>query len=360
LIAAIKRPVRRLAPPLRNLKGTTHMTDITNIPASSKRIFSRRATTIALATTALAVAAFGRPSSARAEEKIVAISFPNASIIGAVVTEIEAAKAKGAAMGYKVVVDDPGTDLNKQINTIKTWTEQKVSVIVCNTLQPAAFESVAKQARAAGVKWITYGQKIDNQDATVGYAQYHDGRALGEYAGSWITDKQGGKAKVVILGYQKGVWGQQRGSGIKEGLLAKAPNAEIVAEQDAISPTEGLNVTRSILEAHPDANVILGVEDPATEGAYKAWIAAGKDKADPNGFIGGMDGTAPALKLLRAGGTVYRASMAIPLVAVGEAMVTTGDALLKGTNDGDHIVPLELVTEKSPKAEEYLKQQGEK
>ena len=210
----------------------------------------------------------------------------------------------------------------------------------------------------AGVVWITYGQKITNQDATVGYAQYHDGRALGEYAGSWITSTQGGKAKVIILGYEKGVWGQQRGSGIKDGLLAKAPNAEIVASQDAISPTEGLDVTRSLLQAHPDANVILGVEDPATEGAYKAWIASGKDPSDPNGFIGGMDGTVPALKLLKQGGTVYRASMAIPLIAVGEAMITVSDSWIKGKKTGDDIVPLELVTEKSPKAAEYLAQQG--
>jgi ribose transport system substrate-binding protein len=326
----------------------------------TRQRWSRRFRTVAFASWVLAVSTTAPTQLALANEKVIGISFPNASIIGAVVTEIEAAKKKGAEMGYKVVVDDPGTDLNKQINTIKTWTEQKVGAMVVNTLQPAAFESVAKQARASGIKWITYGQKIENQDATVGYAQYHDGRTLGEYAGQWITDKLGGKARVVILGYQKGVWGQQRGGGIKDGVMAKAPNAEIVAEQDAISPTEGLNVTRSILEAHPDVNVILGVEDPATEGAYKAWIAAGKDKSDPHAFIGGMDGTVPALKLLKEGGTVYRASMAIPLVAVGEAMVTKSDDLIQGKNDGDHIVPLELVTEKSPKAEQYLQQQGEK
>lgn len=312
-------------------------------------------------TTLASVAAVVTLSSApaRADDKVIGISFPNASIIGAVVTEIEAAKKKGAEMGYKVVVDDPGTDLNKQINTIKTWTQQKIGCMVVNTMQPAAFKSVAKQARADGIKWITYGQKIDNQDATVGYAQYKDGRTLGEVAGQWITDTQAGKAKVVILGYEKGVWGQQRGSGIKDGVKAKAPNVEIVAEQDAISPTEGLNTTRTILQAHPDANVILGVEDPATEGAYKAWLAAGKDKADANAFIGGMDGTVPALKLLKEGDNVYRASMAIPLIAVGEAMITKCDELIKGKNDGDQIVPLELVVPKSPKAEEYLKQQGE-
>jgi len=325
-----------------------------NVPAHG---ITRRLAVTAIGAALLGTAAFG--STAFAENKKIAVSFPNASVIGAVITSLEAAKAKGKEMGYDVVVDDPGTDLNKQINTIKTWVEQKVPVIVVNTLQPAAFESVAKQAREAGIIWITYGQKIENQDATVGYAQYPDGRTLGEYAGEWVTKNQGGKGKAIILGYEKGVWGQQRGAGIKEGLLAKAPGVEIVAEQDAISPTEGLNVTRSLLQAHPDANIILGVEDPATEGAYKAWIAAGKDKADPVGFIGGMDGTVPALKLLKEGGTVYRASMAIPLVQVGYAIVETGDKLLKGEKTGDVIVPLELVTEKSPKAEEYLKQQGE-
>lgn len=325
----------------------------------TRRKFSKRVVT-AFAAVALTVSTLGMASQALAANKKIAVSFPNASVIGAVITSLDAAKVKGKEMGFDVIVDDPGTDLNKQINTIKTWIEQKVDVIVVNALQPDAFESVAKQAREAGIVWITYGQKIQNQDATVGYAQYPDGRTLGEYAGSWITEKQGGKAKVIVLGYQKGVWGQQRGSGIKEGLLAKAPNVEIVAEQDAISPTEGLNVTRSLLQAHPDANVILGVEDPATEGAYKAWIASGKDPKDPNGFIGGMDGTAPALKLLKEGGNVYRASMAIPLVEVGNAIVVTADAIIKKTNKGDDIVPLELVTEKSPRAEFYLKQQGEK
>ncbi|QPM90561.1 sugar ABC transporter substrate-binding protein [Pseudooceanicola algae] len=324
----------------------------------NRRAILRRAGALAIAGAALASTSLTPATSLADEARKIAVSFPNASVIGAVITSLDAAKEKGAEMGYSVFVDDPGTDLNKQINTIKTWIQQKVDVIVVNALQPDAFESVAKQAREAGIVWITYGQKIENQDATVGYAQYPDGRQLGEYAGQWVTDTLDGKAKVIILGYEKGVWGQQRGAGIKDGLLDKAPNVEIVAEQDAISPTDGLNVTRSLLQAHPDANVILGVEDPATEGAYKAWIAAGKDPADPTGFIGGMDGTVPALKLLKKGGNVYRASMAIPLVEVGYAIVTTADSILNGEETGDVIVPLELVTEMSPKADEYLAQQG--
>ena len=308
----------------------------------------------------LAALGLGDLSPANAEERIIAISFPNSSTIGAVITSLEQAKVRGKELGFTVIVDDPGTDLNKQINTIKTWIQQKVAVIVCVVLQPQVFVAIAKQAREAGIKWITYGEKIENQHATVGYAQYDNGRDLGEYAGKWVNENLDGKAKVAILGYEKGSWGQLRGNGIKEGLKAIAPNVEIVAEQDAINPTEGLNTTRTILQANPDINVILGVEDPATEGAYKAWIASGKDPKDPKAFIGGMDGTPPALKLLREGGTVYRASMAIPLKAVGDAIVETADRLLKGEDTGDTIVPLVLVTEKSPDAQKYLDEQGVK
>jgi len=306
----------------------------------------------------LAMAGIGGIARADSRERIIAVSFPNSSTVGAVIISLEQAKRLGGELGYTVIVDDPGSDLNRQINTINTWIQQKVPVIVGVVLQPQVFESIAKRAREAGIKWITYGAELENQDATVGYSLYDDGRRLGEYAGTWVNENLGGTAKVAILGYNKGEWGQLRGNGIKDGLAALAPGAQIVAEQDAITPTEGLNVTRSILQANPDVNVILGVEDPATEGAYKAWIASGKDPQDPKAFIGGMDGTPEALRLLHKGGTIYRASMAIPLVDVGTAIVETADRLLKGENTGNVIVPLTLVTEGSPDAAKFLREQG--
>jgi ribose transport system substrate-binding protein len=269
-----------------------------------------------------------------------------------------AAEKRGAELGYRLVLDDPGSDLNKQVNTINGWIEEKVPVIIAVTLEPKVFESIAAKARKAGSKWITYAGKLENQDATVGFDHYGGGFKLGEYAGKWMKENSGQKHQVVILGYEKGVWGQNRAKGIRDGLLSIVPNANIVAEQDALSPTEGMNVTRTILEAHPDANVILCIEDPAAEGAYKAWIATGRDKSSANAFVGGMDGSIEALKLLREGGTVYRASMAIPLTKVGDAMVETSDRLLRGESTGDSILPMELVTEKSPLADQYLKEQG--
>ena len=330
------------------------MSQGTSRPAG--RLFMTRRVALAAATL-LATTAFTWSSQAQ-EAKTIAVSFPNSSKIGAVITTLDQAKLKAEEMGYKLVVDDPGSDMNKQINTIKTWIEQKVPVIVVNVPNPAAFEVLAKQAREAGLYWITYGDRIQNQDATVGYDQYADGRKLGEYAGKWINDNLGGKAQVAVLGFDLMIWGQSRTKGIVEGLTASAPEAKIVANQNAITPTEGLNVTRTLLQANPDINVILGVEDPATEGAYKAWIATGRD---PN-LMGLVAGRRLAFESVQGlwpqGDNIYQASMAIPLKLVGDAIVETADKLIKEGKAPDNIVPLELVTPKSPAADKYLKEQG--
>lgn len=302
---------------------------------------------------------FGFTAANAQEKKTIAVSFPNSSKIGAVIVTLEQAKQKANELGYDLIIDDPGSDMNKQINTIKTWIEQKVAVIVAQGANPNALEVLGKQAKDNGIHWITYGDRLKNQDATVGYQQYNDGRKLGEYAGQWITDNLGGKAEVAILGFAPMVWGQQRGQGIEEGLLAKAPNVTIVAKQNAITPVEGLDVTRSLLQAHPDLNVILGVEDPATEGAYKAWVASGRDPKRKDAFIGGMDGTVVALRLLKEGDNVYRASVAIPLKAVGDAIAETAHTLVARGISPDNIVPLELITPGSPLAEQYLEEQGD-
>lgn len=298
-------------------------------------------------------------SSASAQaQKIIAVSFPNSSKIGAVIVTLDQAKIRAKELGYELIVDDPGSDMNKQINTIKTWIEQKVAVIVAQGANPNALEVLGKQAKESGIYWITYGDRLKNQDATVGYQQYDDGRKLGEYAGTWITENLGGKAEVAILGFATMVWGQQRGQGIEDGLLAKAPNVTIVAKQNAITPVEGLDVTRTLLQAHPNLNVILGVEDPATEGAYKAWVASGRDPKRKDAFIGGMDGTVVALRLLKEGDNIYRASVAIPLKAVGDAIAETGHTLITKGSSPDNIVPLELITPGSPLADKYLQEQG--
>ena len=85
-----------------------------------------------------------RPLEESAEESS-AVSFPNSSTIGAVHDDARSAQEewrRGTA--GEVIIDDPGTDLNRQINTLRTWIQQKVAVIVGVVPNPAAFERIAE------------------------------------------------------------------------------------------------------------------------------------------------------------------------------------------------------------------------
>lgn len=294
----------------------------------------------------------------------LAVSWPNLSVTPAVLALLHRAQAAGKELGWKVLLDDPGTDLNKQVNTVKTWTQQKVSAIMTVTLSAGVFENLAKQARSAGIKWINYGSSLKNEDTMIGYDQHGDGFKLGQSAGKWITEHLNGKAKVALLTYEPGEWSRGRISGVEDGLKQSAPDAEIVARHDALSEAEGLSATRTILQAHKDLNVVLGVNDAAAEGAYKAWTAAGKAKDDPQGFIGGIDGDVLALQLVKAGNTVYRTSVAIPLLKVGDAIVDVTKRLLCGDKVAQWISPTQLIEAGAPDgsklAAQFLTDQGAK
>jgi ribose transport system substrate-binding protein len=288
----------------------------------------------------------------------IGISFPNATQEGAVQQEMTFAKKKAQELGYKLVVDDPGQDLNHQLNTINTWIQQRYPALIAVTLNPSVFGNVVKRADQNKVKWITYGSSLPGQAGEINMEQLSGGQTIGRLAGDWITKRLGGKAKVALLTYRQGAWAREREKGIVQGLKATAPNAKIVARQDALSETDGLSKMNTILQAQPDLNAVLAVEETASEGAYQAFLDKGHKPNDPKVFIGGIDGTLKALKLLKQGNTMYRGSAALSLKALGEGMASTA-ARLAGGGTGDYHVKYTPLTAGDPKAAEFLAEWGE-
>ena len=77
----------------------------------------------------------------------------------------------------------------------------------------------------------------------------------------------------------------------------------------------GFNTMNTVLQAHPDINVILG-GDTLVLGALAAVEAAGK--ASDKLYMSGIDGDAEALKKIREGGP-YKASFAFAYPMMGYA-----------------------------------------
>jgi ribose transport system substrate-binding protein len=283
-------------------------------------------------------------SVASAADKVIGVSFPHADqpIVAKI---LSFAKDKAATTGYKIVVDDPGDDLTKQVGNLETWIDGKVvsDIVAVVPNSPEVFNGIAKRARAAGIPWITYAASITEESTFLSWDHKAGGRLVGQAAAKWINDQPGHAAKVAILGFEQGEWSRQRRAGIEEALKEFAPSAQIVAQQDALQPSEGASVTDSILQAHPDLNVVLAVVPGGGEGAYQAFLNAGKAKDDPGIFIGDVDGSARSLSLIQEG-TMYRAAAALDLQAIGEAIPAiasklSGDAKMDGV-----LVPYVMIT----------------
>jgi ribose transport system substrate-binding protein len=299
------------------------------------------------ATTATTVTGATAAPHASSGSKTIAISFPNGSKQDAVLKEFDVAKAEAKADGFTLIIDDPGSDQQKQINTIDTWIQEGVGALIVQPVgAPETIETEAAKARKAGIKWITYANQITNQDATLGFDHVAGGNEIGKAACDYVKANLGGTAKAALLTYEPGAWAQKREQGINQGLASCGAKITVVAKHDALSQTDGVTAMSTILQANPDVNIVLAVEETATEGAYQAFVNAGKSANDPKLFLAGIDGTKHALQLIQQG-SMYRASAALSLTAVGKGMVLLPQRLEAGTT-GDYLVPLELVTKSTP------------
>jgi len=275
-------------------------------------------------------------------------------VYGAIVPIIE---ARAAEMGVTVEFTNDDMDLAKQVTNLTTYLSSDVDAVVSFPADPASLESIARDYMHAGKYWVTYGGDLDNQDATLQFSFEESGRQLGEYAGTWALENLDGAAKVLIIEDMTIQIGQERTKGILDGLAATAPDIEIVSQQQAVTPDEGLTVTSAVLAQHPDVNIVLTAVGDAAQGAYQALVASGRPENDPNTFVGGLDPNVFELEQMKAG-NFFRASTYFSIVELVRHVIDIPIALGEGKTDASVDVPVSLVTADDPNLDQYIAELG--
>lgn len=307
----------------------------------------------------LALAACGttEPSASRPSDdgdgKVLAINFPGATANQLAQNLLAKVTELAAEEGWKVITDDPEDNLNKQISTLTTWIQQDVDVIVAQPIAPDAVEGIAEQAMDAGIGWVTYGLSLENENGYVGFDHVVMPDQLVEIAADWVADKPGFEPKIAILTWSQIEWARQREAGFDAALKEYLPNAEVVARQDALSQSDGLTAMSTVLQAHPDVNMVLAIEETASEGAYQALLNAGHASDDRDLFVGGIDGTATAFELMKDGTTFYRGSSAMDIMALAQGIVDAAIAI-DGGKDVDIPVPSTKVIGGDPRIPDLI------
>jgi len=207
-------------------------------------------------------------------------------------------------------------DAAKMVDQVELFRASKVGAVVAAPVDPASLSYSLQQIMWGG----GFVSTIVPPPATLllNAPQYETGKVLTDAAVAYINDKLGGKANVVLLTQDQIEFLAPRFKAMRDGL-SKLPGVTIVADvtPNPVNKEGGFATMSTILQAHPDVDVVLGA-DTVVLGALAALEAAGKDR--PDQFLGGIDGEPEAVAAIKKGGGPYKASIALNSPVFGYAL----------------------------------------
>src|SRR3954470_3293105 len=294
---------------------------------------------------ALPGSALARLSVAAANSKTIAFAQPDTSA-SVYPLLLKGAKAEAKKRGYQLLESHANHQLDAQVNELNTWIGQGIGGVIVLPLDNNAMLPLIKKAHKANVKFLDYSDKaLPGTDGWVIFNNLQGAALVGADAGHWINRTLGGNAKVALLTHEIQQTGKDRIHGGIKALQKVAPKAKVVAKHEGVLAAECLTVTQSLLQAHPDLNVILCIADDGALGAEKAFAQTHPSAARKRTmYIGGWDGSIPAMKAVIQG-SVIRSTGALDPVGLGAASVRATANAIEGSGSTRINYPYVLVSQ---------------
>lgn len=220
------------------------------------------------------------------------------------IAETDSMKNEADKLGYQIIVTDAQNNQSKQIQDIRSLIAQKPDAIFIAPITEQ-IGAVVKEVGKAGIPVFLIDRTVSPEQALAGTDYVttivSDFKQEGLRAGYALAKATGGTGKVIAL---EGTTGSSsatdRGNGFKE-ALAKCPGLELVAAQDADNQrSKALDITQSLLQAHPDVTAVYAQGDDMAMGAIAAIRAAGKVPGKDVIVVSG-DGSKEALQAIQNG-----------------------------------------------------------
>ena len=199
---------------------------------------------------------------------------------------IQGMKSAEKELGVEVKIMSSDSDVAKESDLIDNFIAQGVNAISISPQSDEASVPAFERAVSEGIPVVTWNSKVNSPESKyfVGVNNYDLGAKTGEYTVNYIKEKMNGKAKIAVIGTSKYSVGIDRVKGFVD-QVKQLEGVEIVAQQDAEFKELGLSVTESILEAHPDTQIVWCWN----QGALLGSLAALKGKGNKDILLMGTD-----------------------------------------------------------------------
>jgi len=255
----------------------------------------------------------------------------------------KAAQRHADNIGVDLIIADANMDVAAQISKAENLLAQGVDVLVLTPVDAKAMGPVVRQAKEVGVKVITESNPVPGSDTYVGI----DNEASGYKAGAWFAQYAKDNSidpRILIIGFPNFEDCRQRVNGFKRGLEESGVAYRVVQEVDSQGLKEkAFKVAQDALTAHPDINVVFGINDDSTSGGMAAYKASGFDEANLTAIGFGFEGIVGQTALM--GNSSYRAALGMFPDFVGVSLVDAAVKLHAGEVLPDHYeTPTVMVT----------------
>lgn len=257
--------------------------------------------------------------------------------------------------GWDLVYTDAAGSAAKQVSDVESMIAQGVDVIFLAPREERPLVPAVMRARAAGIPVFLVDRSVDPEVARAGehYVAFlgSDFVDQGRRAAEWLVENFEGDEAVIIQ--LEGTTGSSPANDRKAGfdaVIAEQDDMEIVASRSGdFARDTGRQVMETLLQAHPDVNVVYAHNDEMAIGAIAALEAAGRTPGE-DVLVVSIDGTRDALQAIidgKMGVTVESSPFFGPLAcetmrryAAGETIepwVKVEDRIFTAENAADHI-----------------------
>lgn len=238
------------------------------------------------------------------------------------------AERRAKDKNIKLSISDANMDSAQQISFAENYISQGVDALIVTPVDPAALGPMVALAEEAGIPLIAESSKFDGMSSYVGITDFDAAQHMGEWMADYAAENQI-DMNILIVGQPIYEACRDRVDGFLAGLDKKGAVYTIAQEVDGNGTKEdSLAVATDALTAHPEVNVIFGINDNSSTGAMNAYLEHGLDESKLTVLGFGFEGTVGRDALL--GDTAYKAAVAMFPDYVGAAIVDVAEIAASG------------------------------
>ena len=255
-----------------------------------------------------------------------------------------AAQARADKLGLRVEVFDSESKADRQVAAIENFVSKGAQAIVICALDPKVIDKAVHEAADQGVYVLQYaGRDLAVNGIGISIEDADLGCAAGEIAGGLIAKEKGGQATVALLDFPSLPNVVERADNIEKCLKQNAPDVKIVGRYLGGTRENGLTSLENALQAHPEIDVVVSINDAGALGAVQALEAAGKNPQST--IVVGIDAEAQAKDLIKQG-KFLRGTVDTAPAQTGEMVVNAAIKLLAGSTAPKNVrVPVSKITQ---------------